>query len=260
MAFRSVSFAHLAKFNSAASSSFLEMYNTHVQNKLLAEAAEPPHQTFAPSSIRCDRISWFRLRGVAPDVPKVADYALNFTAQIGTACHEVIQQNLSEALGPNWIDVEDYLKSHPIPYEYTLTKRGYETQVEINSPYPIRFACDGIVFWEGKYYLLEIKTATLSSFQELTDPKSEHISQLHTYLTLLGLSKALVLYQERQFGDIKVYEESITDGGKAEILQRMDHVLDCVESNLAPDPLPTGDTWCTPSRCKYYKKCQDWGR
>lgn len=260
MAFRTVSFAHLARFNSAASSDFLDMYEQHVQDKLLAEAAEPSSKTFAPSSIRCDRISWFRLRGVDPDVPKTPDPVLNFTAEIGTACHEIMQRNLSEALGDNWIDVESYLKTYVPAWKYTVTKRGYETQVEILEPYPIRFACDGIIFWKGEYYLLEIKTAEFCSFDELTDPKSEHVNQIKTYLTLLGLSKALVVYQDRQYGNIKVYEMSITDADKSAILDNMENVLRMVDMNIAPDPLPKGDSWCTPSRCRYYKKCQAWGR
>ena len=61
------------------------------------------------SYIRCRRISWFRLRGVLPDKDEAPDLTLNFTADIGTACHKIIQSNLSEMYGDNWIDVEDYL-------------------------------------------------------------------------------------------------------------------------------------------------------
>ena len=44
MGFRGVDFAHLARFNSATSSEILEFYETFVDNKILAELAEPDYE------------------------------------------------------------------------------------------------------------------------------------------------------------------------------------------------------------------------
>lgn len=259
MAFRSANFARLVKFNSAASSDFLCMYKDFVEQKIAAKNAEPKHQTFAPSSFRCPRISWFRLRGVQPDKASEVDWTLNFTAQVGTSCHEVIQSNLEEALGDNWISVADFLKEHPIPYKCELVQKGHETLISIESP-PVRFACDGIVFWQGKYYLLEIKTSEYASFDELTDMKPQHIDQINCYGTLLGISDVLMLYQDRQYGDLKCYEHHINASAKDSVLKTFDYVTSMVEANLAPEGLPAGDSWCSRSRCIYYDRCQEWGR
>lgn len=261
MGFRPANFAHLAKFNSATSSEFLDFYESYVDTKIAERNAEPSHQTFAPSAFRCDRKSWFRLRGVQPDTVKSSDRALNFSAEIGTACHRIIQTNLKAALGEDWIAVEDYLTANPIPYEYILTpsEDSLETGVEVNYP-PIRFSVDGIVRWKGKYYLLEIKTAEFSSWNDLTDPKSEHRDQIKCYATILGLSNVLTLYQDRQYGGLKSYEITISEAEQAAVKQRFEYVLGMVEANLAPDGLPVGDKWCSPSMCPYYKKCQEWGR
>lgn len=261
MAFKPVNFSHLLTSNSVASRDFLQFYNKYVTDKLTEDASEPAHQTFAPSSFRCNRISWFRLRGTAPDVPKTVDTALNFIAQIGTACHRIVQENLKSALGEDWIAVEDYLAANPIPYEYTLSpsEDSLETHVSIEDP-PIRFACDGIVKWKGKYYLLEIKTSEFKSWDNLTAPKSEHLDQIKCYATLLGLAGVLVLYVDRQYGGIKVYELSISDAEKSVVRSRFDYVREMVDANLAPDPLPKGDKWCSPAMCPYYKKCAEWGR
>lgn len=258
MAFRNVNFAHLAKFNSATSSDFIDFYESIVEDKITAHNARPKHKAFAPSSFRCSRLSWFRLRGVQPDSITKPDKVLDFTAQLGTACHETIQSNLSTMLGDDWIDVGEYLDHYNPDYTYTVEKSGFETHIETMYP-PFRFACDGIIRWKDKLYLLEIKTSEFSSFDALTDPKGEHVDQIKCYSTLLGLSDVLVLYQDRQYGGLKCYELHISDNDHRHVLDKCKHIMDMVEANLAPERLPKGDSWCTSSHCPYYNKCKEWG-
>lgn len=257
MSFHTADFKHLAKFNSATSCHFIDDYETHVKSKIQALNAEPKSQTFAPSSVRCKRISWFRLRGVQPDVNKKPDLTLNFIADIGTACHRIVQENLIELYKDNWISVPKYLKSIDFEYEYTVEESGLETQVSIVSP-PVRFACDGILFLDGKYYLLEIKSASHSSFNELTGPKSEHIDQITCYATLLHLSNVLVLYVDRQYGDLKCFEINISIDAMEETKLMFANVQNSANAMIAPPKLPQNDPWCSPSRCPYYRKCQEW--
>ncbi len=209
--------------------------------------------------MRCQRQSWFKLKGTQPDVASTPDRTLEFTAQIGTACHEVIQKNLSIIYGNDWIDVEDYISQANLPYAITCVKHGYETLIQIDSP-PVKFACDGILRINGVYYLLEIKTSEYSSFDKLTNPKDQHVAQIRTYGSLLNIHKALVLYQERQYGGMKCFEMDIDSLQMKEVLDGMQYVMDMVEANIAPPGLPSGDYWCTPSMCRYYKKCQEYGR
>lgn len=260
MAFRSMNIAHIAKFNSATSSEFLSAYETFVNDKISAGAGTP-HKTFAPSSFRCNRRSWFRLRGTTPDTIKNPDPTLQFTADVGTACHRIIQSNLKELLKDDWIDVKDYMSTIKCPYEYVLTQSedSLETQIEFKDP-PIRFACDGILRWNGKYVMLEIKTSEFSSWNDLCDPKEEHIDQIKCYATLLQFDTVLVLYQERQYGGLKCYEMHIKEPERDEVINRMRYVQDMVKKNLAPEGLPVGDKWCSENYCPYYKKCQEYGR
>lgn len=261
MSFRTVDFDHLVKFNSSTSSEFIDIYEGQVNAQIIANQQEPSQRTFAPSSFRCDRRSWFRLRGVEPDKLERPDPILQFSADIGTACHRLIQSTLKNALKEDWIEVSDYLASHPIPYEYSLepSEDSLETRVTIVSP-PVRFACDGIVRRNDTYYLLEIKTAEFSTWNDLTQPKSEHIDQVKCYCSLLGLQKVLFVYQDRQYGSVKCYEVDVTEADVQYVINKMNHVMEYVEYNLAPDALPKGDAWCTPARCPYYRKCSEWGR
>lgn len=235
------------------------MYEDHVDQQIKEAAARPSSKNIAPSSFRCARIQWFRLRGVAPDAPKTADRTLQFTADIGTACHRIIQSNLKSALGDCWISVSDYLNKFPIPYQYELTadEDSLETKVAILDP-PIRFACDGIVFWDNRYWLLEIKTSEYSSFEDLTDIKAQHREQIRIYATLLGLSGVLTLYQDRLYGSLKCYEVKISNADKEAVLAKIRYIQECVDTCIAPEKLPPGDPWCSSSRCPYFQKCKQW--
>lgn len=257
MSFYPADFQHLVKFNSATSCKFIDDYEAYVKSKIQKENSEPKSQTFAPSSVRCKRISWFRLRGVQPDLDKNPDLALHFTADIGTACHRIIQENLIDEYKEDWISVEDYLDELQPDYNYKLEQNGFETQVEIFEPH-VKFACDGILRINGKYYLLEIKSAEHTSFDKLTDPKEQHIDQIKCYATLLHIHDVLVLYIDRQYGSLKCFEVQVPDHEMFEVRQMFEDVEHLAKVMIAPPKLPTGDSWCTPSRCIYYKKCQEW--
>lgn len=246
--------AHTVKFNSDASAKLLETYDEVTQAELVAASSEPKHRTFAPSQFRCDRISWFRLRGVQPDKVAQADTALDFTAVVGTACHEMIQRRLSGTAA--WLDVEKHLAEHCL-FPYTCESKGYETLIEINDP-PVRFACDGLVEIAGQRYLLEIKSSEYSSFQDLTEPKERHIDQVKCYCALINVENALVLYIDRQYGDMKCFQVRVPLYQREDVISRMKKVMDLAEARIAPDRLPKGDSWCTPSMCPYYQKCKEW--
>lgn len=246
-------------YNSPTAKSFLDKYNEQVKLLLLEDASYVPSKSFAPSSFRCKRQQWFRLRGTKPDVPASPNVSLDFAAFVGTKCHERVQETLKSMLKDKWLDVETYLQENPPKYEYTLKKRGYETKVSVVNP-PVHFSCDGLVEVGGTVHLLEIKTATADSLRSLVGPKSEHLNQVLCYCTLLGLDDALVLYQDRQYGDTKCFTHHVTDTERQYVVDTFNDVLSHVESNMVPDALPKDDKWCDPSYCRYYQSCRKWGR
>lgn len=260
MAFKQGNINHLTKFNSSTSSDFLDAYDSYVEQKIKSDVAEVPHRTFAASSFRCERWSWFRLRGSKPEVSTV-DKDLNFTADIGTACHRIIQNNLKDMLKENWIPVNDHIHSIDFSYDYNIEESGdgLESLIEIKEP-PIRFACDGIIKIKDTKYLLEIKTSEYIAWNDLVSPKPHHIDQVKCYATLLQLPNVLFLYQDRQYGGLKCFEIKISAADMKVVNDRFYRVLDLAKKNLAPDPLPKGDKWCTSAMCPYYKVCGEYGR
>lgn len=259
MAFRSANLARLTKFNSSASSEFIDFYESCVDKEIEEDFSRPSHKSIAPSSIRCPRKTWFRLRGVQPDSSRSLDRVLKFTADIGTACHEFIQSRLANNLGDNWIDVESYLKEHPIKYDYEISKKGYETRVKINNP-TIRFAVDGIIFWNDKYYLLEIKSSDFGPFDELMEPKPQHVDQVVCYSAILDIEDTLILYIDRQYGGLKCYEKIVKECDRIAMRNSFEELVHLADVHIAPEGLPKGDSWCSPNMCQYYKKCQQYGR
>lgn len=256
MAFQSIDNFRVARFNSSLSSHFLDYYENSLDTFIRNSESEKPSATFAPSSIRCKRISWFRLRGVEPETEEKVDRGLRFTADIGTACHQIIQSTLIGSLQADWIDVKEYLAGLNPPYKYKCEQLGFETRIEVLDP-PIKFAPDGIIRFEGEYRLLEIKTSDRVSFDKLSGPKPNHIDQLKCYCTLLNLHSALMIYQDRQYGDLKCYEVTVTDEDMKEIWDMFRDVQDCVDKNLAPSK-PKDTRYCTPSYCRYYSRCKEW--
>lgn len=254
--FRQANLKALVKFNSAVSSDILDSYEGFVLDKISKEKSEPSSKTFAPSGFRCKRKMWFRLRGSQPDVISNPDYTLDFKARIGTYCHTIIQSNLKTILNDDWIEVEDYLKDNPIPYEYSIESSELESKIEIFNP-PVRFACDGIIRWKGEYYLIEIKTCDYADFENLTDPKPIHIDQVKCYSSLLNIPKVLFIYMDRQYGGMKCYEYKISLGDMKDILNQMSYIQDMADNNLAPERLDYSDYMCT--NCEYKKKCKEWG-
>jgi hypothetical protein len=77
---------------------------------------------------------------------------------------------------------------------------------------------------------------------------------------LLHIPDVLFLYQDRQYGGLKCFELSISLLDQQAVFDRMSKVLQLVKAHIAPDGLPIGDPWCSPSMCPYYKKCKEWGR
>jgi len=255
MAFRQSTY-NLARFNSAASSEFLNFYQKTVIDRIVREGETKPSRLLSPSSFRCDRRCWFKVRGVEPDIVINPDPVNQFKADIGTICHEIVQRNLVESLKVDWIDPEDYFKEFPPPWKYKLERNLFECRVEVEDP-PFRFSCDGIIRWKDKFFLLEIKTIEYSAFENMSDPRGDHIDQVQCYATLLNLSDVLFLYIDRTFGNTKCYEVAVSDKDKQNILDKVNRILLMKEQNLAPSRLPKGDSEC--DYCYYKSKCKKYG-
>lgn len=245
-------------YNTPLAKQFLDKYKGYLSLELSKDLNYVPSRTFAPSSIRCKRQQWFRLRGTKPDVNVDPNVGLDFIASVGTHCHKRVQSQLSDMLKEDWLDVESYLSNNPPEYEYSVSSRGFETKVSVVDP-PVRFAVDGLIRFDDKVHLLEIKTSEANSMRVLSSPKPEHVDQVVCYCTLLNLDDAIVLYQDRQYGSVKCFTYHVKFEDKERMKETFKDVLNHVSRNMIPEALPVGDKWCNSSYCKYFKTCRKWG-
>jgi len=263
MAFRQSNIlAHSVRFNSANSCDFLDAYHEIAASEIRKQAEKPSTKAIAPSSMYCPRVNWFRLRGVDPDAIDNPDERLDFTAQVGSAIHEVVQSRLSSTASADlvWLDVADHISMLSAKYperNYACETSGFETKVSLTTP-PVRFACDGLITFKGKLYLLEIKSCEYSSFQDLTEPKPSHYAQVRAYSALMEIADVLVLYIDRQYGDTKCFELHFNEAAQSEVINEMYELVRLADACLAPSKLESGNGWCTPGMCRYYKKCKEW--
>lgn len=259
MGFTSVNFKHLTLFNSAASSEFLEFFQKSEEDLIAKQDLRKPSQTIAPSSSWCKRINWFRLRGVDPDgIATQRDTVLNFAADVGTAIHERTQRILKEYLKDDWVCVEDYLTQNNIQnYNLDPSENGLETRIEWLDT-PMRMSVDGIIRFNKKIYLLEIKTIEYSTFQELTDPKPFHVEQVKQYCAKLHINTVLFMYIDRTYGNIKVYECTFNDADLDTVRRDLDELVLYANAGIAPER-PSDKSRCNSNWCKYFEKCKSWG-
>lgn len=264
MAFKNISSGNiLCKFNSETSSDFLKDYeNTIIDNELKNWKREHSNYIVA-SSFRCERVQYFRLRGVEPDNINTFSITDSFIKSMGDSIHYNVQKNLRSLSSFKFVSVEDYLKKFPIHYKYELeiSDNYMETKIRIlDENLPVQMSCDGILEYKNRYYILEIKSSEYSSWGNLTNPKPEHIDQIKMYSAILGIKDALAFYVERQYGGLKCFELNFKQNEIDSVYDRINKIVDCVNKNICPEPLNKNDSWCKPNRCIYFNTCKIFGR
>lgn len=263
MAFRNIDKNSLCKFNSQTSSEFISEYERIVEKASIDNRNRIRDRFIVPSSFRCDRISWFRLRGIETD--KIDRYNLSdsYIESIGDSVHYKVQKFVSHMDDFKSVSVADYLKKFPVRFNYELeiSTNQMETKIRIlDDDYPVQMSCDGILFHNDRYYILEIKTSEYSSWSGMNKPKYEHISQVKMYSAFLGIKDILMFYVERQYGGIKCFEVNLTDKDVDDVMMKIRNLVELSNSNICPEPLGKHDSWCTSNRCSYFKTCKLFGR
>jgi CRISPR/Cas system-associated exonuclease Cas4 (RecB family) len=152
-------------------------------------------KTFAPSTIayshgECPRYWYLAFEGAIFEDNADAYGGANMTA--GTKSHERIQ----EAMG----NVPDFL----VDSEFKITY----------SDPPIFGFGDVILNWGGEELLGEIKTMPSEGFEYRKahgKPKTGHLIQLLIYMKILGKSKAVLIYENKNNHDLLVLPVEVND-------------------------------------------------
>jgi len=227
-------------------------------NKTIEELDEnrAPSKTYAPSSMGgCMRLMYFKVTGAECDPPS-GDSILAGICESGTDRHVRLQTwvtRMKEAgYDWEWIDVGEYLKEHPVKGTYISNKSGMETHCK-NKILNLSFMTDGIIKYEGDYYILEIKTESVYKYQSQTGPFPEHLVQATCYSTGLGIDKVIFLYEDRNLCNKKCYLVDITDEMKQDLVVGKIQTVEQFKKDGITPPKSTNLKDCT--YCSYKKIC-----
>lgn len=212
---------------------------------------------YKPSSMNCPRQMYFT-RIKAPIDAKINDYGGIRICETGTDSHARIQAYV-EAMRENgfdcdYVDVAEYVKSHHLDYLQIVSKVGHETKL-LDTRYNISFLCDGIIKYKGFYYILEIKTEIDDQglYRKAINPK--HRKQITCYALSLGITKIIMLYEERNFCTPKTFLVEILQDELVNMASYIEDVEQHVK-DLTPPDKPQTTSSCT--YCNYKNECARW--
>jgi CRISPR/Cas system-associated exonuclease Cas4 (RecB family) len=219
-----------------------------------------PSKSFKPSSLgKCLRLNYFQIIGAEIDGKTDNSEGIGIT-ESGTDRHERLQKWVARMreIGYNcdYLDVEQFLKVHPVAGTRVVSKHGMETKC-FNDTFNISFLCDGIIKFDDVYYILEIKTEASFKWQGQVQPFEDHIVQATTYSVCLGINKILFLYEERDLCRKKSFIVEVSDDMKESlVIGRIETVNNHIALNTVP---PRTDNQKDCTYCDYKKECGKWG-
>lgn len=224
--------------------------------------SRPPSQTYKPSSMNCIRNMYFQVMGYEQDDTE-ARYTIIGICNSGSDIHQRTQRAIldmkSNDIDCEYVNVAEYVRSRELSHieireEPDFDKGIYETKLYDKSR-NVSFLCDGIIFYKGKYYIVEFKSESTNKFiaRRGVDPK--HYKQGTAYSTILGIEEVIFVYINRDVLDMKSYLFKPTDEQRE---QFEGQILTCdtyVKQEVVP-PMPdnAGPQLC--NNCGYKKVCK----
>lgn len=217
--------------------SFPELLLEREISSVIRTPERASNPALSPSGLGCPRGAAFKLSG-AMMAASEETYESGLAAAMGTFIHERIQKFLSKS--KIWVDVEEYIRLRPElglsiakeqkhAGEVSLVFSGIRNGKKVTPPFT--FQCDGIVFIDGEYYIVEIKSEGQRAWDNRTEPNPKHAMQATSYGFLYGIDKVLWIYASREsFGVMrKIYLQNIDRSKIEEFLISCAKVSSAVE-------------------------------
>ena len=260
-----LNFANLTKLAKSSneegvvdSQRFLVELQTSIEKTERDKKQQATSVAYKPSSMNCVRMMYYYMTGAQKD-EEMASCELVGICESGTARHEYLQQAVidmkANGYDCEYVNVADYIKENNIPDLQILEQKGYETKL-FHTKLNLRFMCDGIIKYRGKYYILEIKTESSFKWQSRTGVDPSHYTQACTYSHTIGISDVLFVYENRDNCSKKAY---IFTPDKQQIKELvLDKILDCdthIKENRVPE-IPSNVNTKTCRYCIYKTICK----
>lgn len=219
--------------------------------------ARKPSQTYKPSSLHCIRNMYYQVVGAEAKADR-ASCELVGICQSGTDRHERLQRAVQSmkdnGIDCEYCDVADYVTTHNLEDIEIVSKQGMETKL-FHKKYNMSFLCDGIIRYNSKYYILEIKTETTNKFWDRRGVNPDHILQGTAYSLAFGIDKVLFLYECRDNCSKKTFMLDVTDDMRNALV---DKIITCDKyvssKTVPPKPEDLGKNAC--AYCNYAEVCK----
>ena len=218
--------------------------------------ARKPSQTYKPSGMNCIRSMYYQVIGV--DVEADSNYVMVGICEAGTDRHERIQNAISKmkdyGFDCEYIDVAEYVKSRGLDeYLDIVDKCGNETKLYDRNR-NISFLCDGIIKYQGKYYIVEFKTESSFKWRDRKEVDPKHYNQARTYSLELQLDDVIFVYINRDIVDMKSYMYHVKQSERDAIIELLERCQQYVDSKqLPPKPEDANTKKC--AYCNYKNLC-----
>lgn len=220
-----------------------------------------PSQTYKPSSLHCIRNMYYQVIGAEAKGER-ASCELVGICQSGSDRHERLQRAVQSMKDNNidceYCDVAEYVKTHNLTSDIDIvSKQGMETKL-YHKTLNMSFLCDGIIRYNGKYYILEIKTETSNKFWDRKDVNPDHVLQGTAYSLAFGIDQVLFLYECRDNCSKKAFMLNVTDEMREALKNKIFSCNMYVRSETPP-PKPDDISKGACAYCGYSEVCKQDG-
>lgn len=220
-----------------------------------------PSLTYKPSGMQCIRAMYYQVSGKEPDV-QGSTYCLVGICNSGSDIHQRVQQSVLDmrenGIDCEYINVAEYVRSRNLDYldivkEPNFEAGDYETKL-FNKTLNMSFLCDGIIKYQGKYYILELKTEASFKWQNRTGVDDKHYHQAVAYALNFNIDDVLFVYINRDVLDMKAYMFHVTDDMKQDLVGLIEECDGYVKRMIAPPKPELPKKIC--AYCSYKERCQ----
>lgn len=219
--------------------------------------ARKPSQSYKPSSMNCMRQMYYTVMGF--EAVSESSYTMVGICEAGTDRHERIQNAISQmkdnGFDCTYVDVGEYVKSRGLDsYLDIVDKCGNETKL-YDRDRNISFLCDGIIKYQGKYYIVEFKTESSFKWKDRKGVDPKHYNQARTYSLELNLEHVIFVYINRDIVDMKVYMYNVTERERTQITTLISDTQNYVDKQQTP-PKPKDVISSVCAYCGFKDRCK----
>lgn len=236
--------------------SFLEDLKRTIELEANKDARKPS-QTYKPSGMQCIRSMYYQVAGKEPDEARNGYINIgicNSGTDIHVRVQDAVEMMKENGTDCEYIDVAEYVKSRNLDYLEIRERHGNEVKL-YHKTLNMSFMTDGIIKYQGHYYILELKTESIYKWQSRTDVDPKHHNQGIAYSVAFGIDEVIFVYINRDLLDMKAFMFNVTDDMKQELVGKIEECDGYVKRMITP-PKPEYISRKVCEYCGYRNLCK----